>query len=218
MLVYLESKQQAGNDFNSESYERFMGRWTGVGTSQPEVVPTIRQDLTKSIASILPLIQNETHHAFDKELGRPDDWTPIRLHATMLRMVALLSGRVFVGHPLNRSEEWLDASINYTTALAAVLRDSTMWNPLLIPFVGRFLPSVRRSREYLRKAQKWMKPLLAEVLSKEKEKSGPVKVGTQGTFIAWLLNYLPEHQRTAERIGMDQMIVGIPTSVFAADG
>jgi len=210
MSVYLESKQYAGQDFNSESYERFMGRWTGVGTTRGEVVPTIRQDLTKSIASILPLIQNETHYAFDKELGRPQDWKPVPLHATVLRMVALLSGRVFVGYPLNRSEEWLDASINYTTALAGVLRDSMIWNPLLIPFVGGWLPSVRRSIQYLKMAQKWMKPLLAEVLSRETEKTGPVKVGARGTFISWLLKYLPENQRTAERIGMDQMIVGTP--------
>ncbi len=70
-----------------------------------------------------------------------------------------------------------------------------------------FLASVRRSRAYLAKAQRWMQPLVADILSQEREKSGPIQVGARGTFVSWLLDYLPEHLKTPERIGSDQMIV-----------
>ncbi len=241
MSVYLESKHNPAVDMDAVTYSRFMGRWTHVGSNRGEMLAAIRQDLTKSIAGILPLIQDEARYAFAHELDGalppPGDvdtddrggWRPFPLYVTLLRMVALLSGRVFVGLPLNRSEAWVDASINYTPALVAVMHDSTRFHPLLIPFVAPFLPSVRRVRTYLARAQLWMRPLVAEVLAHEKssqqkrdpEKDAaamdrygraataatPVKVGVRGTLISWLLKYLPDEDKTPERIGIDQMIV-----------
>ncbi len=54
MSLYLESKTHPAADFNAETYERFMGRWTHAGDERDEVRMAIRQDLTKSIGAILP--------------------------------------------------------------------------------------------------------------------------------------------------------------------
>src|SRR3569833_376155 len=52
-----------------------------------------------------------------------------------------------------------------------------------------------------------MEPLVHEIMSQHNEKDGPVKIGSRGTFISWLLKYLPEEYKTPERIGTDQMLV-----------
>jgi hypothetical protein len=210
--VYLESKALASGRNDRESYERFMGRWTHLGSDLREVPDSIRQDLTQSIADILPLIQDETRYAFSKEIGTPKDWTGIRVYPTMLKMVALLSGRVFVGYPLNRNDAWLDASINYTTALAGVMRDSITWNPFVLPFVAPWLSSIRRANVYLKKAREWMTPLVSEALAEKhlKKSHRDTKAGSRGTLISWLLNHLPERLHTPERIALDQMVVGLP--------
>lgn len=203
----MESKQKSSFSLDAESYELFMGHWTDFGSENDGALTrTVRQDLTKSIGAILPLLQDELKYAFEKELGNSTEWHAIPLLSVLLRMVALLSGRVFVGSPLHRNEEWVDASINYTVALASVARESRTWNPLLVPFVAPFLPSVKKTRRYLYKAKEWMKPLVSEIVNAEKEAPGrPAKVGQRGTFISWLLNYLPAHRKTASRIGKDQM-------------
>jgi hypothetical protein len=58
-----------------------------------------------------------------------------------------------------------------------------------------------------------MEPYVAEILSEnEKNPSAAVvEAGSRGTWISWLLKYLPPELQTAERIGIDQMLV---SSIF----
>jgi len=194
--------------FMKDVYDSFQGKYTHVGILNPAIIMSIRSDLTKNIPRILALIQNESRHAFDKELGNPTEWKAIPLYAKMLRIVALLSGRVFVGLPVSREEEWIQASINYATDIGAVLRASQKWNYLIRPFVAPFLPEIRKAQNDLKIGLKWVAPLVSEIMSgRGGEKSGPVKAGTKGAFISWMLNYLPEHKKTAETVGINQMLV-----------
>ena len=194
--------------FLKSVYEMFQGRYTHLGVHQVAVIATIKSELTKSIADILPLIQDESDYAFQKELGKPKEWTAIPVHAKMLRFVAILSGRVFVGLPLSREEEWIQASINYTRDCMAIAYASQKWNSLLRPIVAPFLPEVRKAQRDLKFARDKMAPIVAEVLNDHNsEKSDMIKAGTRGTFVSWLLNHMPESQKNAERVGINQMVV-----------
>src|SRR3569833_141035 len=154
MSVYLESKNHPAGSLNAETYERFLGRYTNVGRANQEIFTTVSQDLTKGIAEILPLIQDETRYAFSKEIGTPTDWKPFPLYPLMLRLVALLSGRVFVGHPLNRNEEWLDASINYTTSVAAVSHATMSANPKQTQKQNQNKPTKQKTQKNKKKTHK----------------------------------------------------------------
>ncbi|KAL1988856.1 hypothetical protein VTN96DRAFT_7740 [Rasamsonia emersonii] len=194
--------------FLTSVYEMFQGRYTHLGVHQEPVVATIKDELTKSIADILPLLQDECDYAFEKELGRPKEWTPIPVHAKMLRFVATLSGRIFVGLPLSREEEWIQASINYTRDCMAVAYASQKWNALIRPLVVPFLPEVRKAQRDLKFARDKMAPIVADVLKRHNsEKSEPIKAGSRGAFVSWLLNHMPEKQKNAERVGINQMVL-----------
>jgi len=141
-------------------------------------------------------------------LGKPKEWTAIPVHAKTLRFIAILSGRVFVGLPLSREEEWIQASINYTRDCMAIAYASQKWNSLLRPIVAPFLPEVRKAQRDLKFARDKMASIVAEALNDHNsEKSDLIKAGTRGTFASWLLNHMPESQKNAERVGINHMVV-----------
>ena len=50
--------------FGAELYGDFQGRYTHLGDHVPEIQHAVSSDLTKSIARLLPLIQDECRYAF----------------------------------------------------------------------------------------------------------------------------------------------------------
>lgn len=196
--------------FHSDIYNLFVGRYTHVGVDNAEIFPAIRSDLTKGIGGLLPLIQDETRFVLDEKVygGSQPDWKAVPIYQAALQLVAHMSGRVFVGLPLSREKGWVDSSINYALDCGRSRNESQRWNPILRPWVQPYLPAVRRIKQHLRDAKQWMSPLVAELISQDdKEKSSVVEAGSRGAWISWLLKYLPADLKTAERIGMDQMIV-----------
>jgi hypothetical protein len=120
-----------------------MARYTGIGKDRPEALMAAKVDLTRHIASTMDGLQDEIRYAFNKELGPCEDWTPVVLYGTMTRIVALLSGRVFVGRPLSRSDEWINASINYTMDAVKAREAIAKWPIYLRNFVAPFLPEIK---------------------------------------------------------------------------
>ena len=194
--------------FMHEVNERFLGDYTKVGEDRVELVTTVRGDLTKSIGSILSILQDEAAYATEKEFKQPQDWTAFKIYPKMLNLVALLSGRVFVGLPLSREEEWVKLSIEYTLDVGGAAKAATNWNPTIRPFVLPFMPEVRKTKDALARAQKAMAPLVRDILAEhDREKSGPIKAGSRGTFISWILKNSADGLKTARRVGESQMIV-----------
>ncbi|KAK8017702.1 gibberellin cluster-C13-oxidase [Apiospora rasikravindrae] len=189
-------------------YDLFLGLYTHIGRQHEDLILTIRSDLTKNLPAMLPLLQDEIDHGLPKEFGTSGQWTPLPAYMKMLRLVALVSGRIFVGLPLCREETWIHASISYTTDVAAVMHASQKWNSVVRPLVAPFLPEVRKAQADLKHARKCVAPLVDEVMQKyDAEKPAKVKVGGRGTFISWMLKYQPDDQRTAERVGINQMVL-----------
>lgn len=97
----------------------FSHKHTEIGTIDPAMVNAIKIDLTRHIAATTDSLQDEIRYSFNKELGHCKDWQARPLYMMLTRVVALLSGRVFVGRPFGRQAEWVDSAINYTGACEA---------------------------------------------------------------------------------------------------
>lgn len=202
----------------------FLGDWTYL-KNHPGVIDTVRKELTRNIDRILSvgLIVDETQHALEQELGACENWTAAPLFATLLRCISMINGRVFVGLPLCREEDWIEVSIGYTKNVVDTFDAARKWNTLLRPLVAPFLSSVRRCRKMQRRMRGWMKPLLAEVLSRKIDKNvGQHSFGmgmgkeyidleARGTFISWLMNHLPMELRNAEQLSISQIIIAFGT-------
>ncbi|KAF5965365.1 gibberellin cluster-C13-oxidase [Fusarium coicis] len=192
----------------AEHEDKFQGKYTHITTIKPEIPATIRQDLTRNMPNIILEFQDELAYA-SEQWPRTSNWTSVPLYEMMLRTVALLSGRAFVGLPLCRDEGWLQASIGYTVQCVSIRDQLHTWSPVLRPIIGPFLPRVRSVRRHLRFAAEMMAPLIHQVLEEDGQQHGIDMDRTKGrgTFISWLLRHLPEELRTPEQIGLDQMLV-----------
>ncbi|KAF5696442.1 gibberellin cluster-C13-oxidase [Fusarium mundagurra] len=195
----------------AEHEDKFQGKYTHITTIRPEIPATIRQDLTRNMPNIILDFQDELAYA-SEQWPRTSNWTSVPLYEMMLRTVALLSGRAFVGLPLCRDQDWLQASIGYTVQCVSIRDQLHTWSPVLRPIIGPFLPSVRSVRRHLRFAAKIMAPLISQALQEDGKQHQTDALPAdltkrRGTFISWLLRHLPEELRTPEQVGLDQMLV-----------
>jgi hypothetical protein len=142
------------------------GRYTGVLDGEhPEGIAAIRNDLTRNIAGILSGLQDEISFAFDKELGDFQDWKETPVHGIVLKLVARLSARTFVGLPLCRDDEWLSATINLTTDTVQGVNAIAKCNPWIRPFVAPFLREIKNIQKYNRFFTKKLEPQIKAIMS-----------------------------------------------------
>lgn len=52
--------------------------------------------------------------SFDTQLNKAENWTSIRPYHSVLKLVARISARIFLGLPLCRNPEWLEVSTEFT--------------------------------------------------------------------------------------------------------
>jgi hypothetical protein len=176
----------------------FSAKHTGIGTEGPEMVQSVKNDLTRHIASTLDVLQDEIRYGFDKELGPCEDWMPIPLYAKMARIVALLSGRVFVGRPLSREEEWIQATTTFTFCCTQARVAINAYHEWTRGVVAYFLPELKKVKEFKKRGAQLLQPIVHAQLSKVGNEKIRIddSEDEQGTFIAWLLKNTKENERS----------------------
>ncbi|KAK4141456.1 uncharacterized protein C8A04DRAFT_39069 [Dichotomopilus funicola] len=147
--------------FDDAISQSMHAKYTKLPLGETLVPHTIKTSLTPSLARLNPAIAEEVEDSIRNELPPCDDWTPININRKLLRIVALVSGRIFIGPELSRSEEYLDAAINYTIELMEARRALDAVRPLFRLFIGNRIPEVRRLDERLVQADKFMRPVVA---------------------------------------------------------
>lgn len=94
------------------------------------------------------------------ELPQSSGWEEVDIHHALLRIVAMVSGRVFIGPELCRNEEYLDSAINYTMDVMAAQRAVQTLNPWLRPILAGRLPQVKKLNERVVEAQRFINSVL----------------------------------------------------------
>jgi hypothetical protein len=89
-----------------------------------------------------------------------DDWTEVNIHHAILRIVGMVSGRMFIGPELCRSEQYLDAVTNYTMEVRGTQRavhNMCLW---LRPFRAQILPEVQKLYQRIVEAEAFLEPVV----------------------------------------------------------
>ncbi|KAL2263955.1 hypothetical protein VTK26DRAFT_3949 [Humicola hyalothermophila] len=146
--------------FDDAIAQRMHAKYTKLIVGQDLIPHTIKTSLTPSLVRLNPSISEEVLDSLKQTLPPCDDWTPVNINQKLLRIVALVSGRVFIGTELSRSEEYLDAAINYTIELMAARRAVDVMRPWLRPFLANRLPEVRRLNERIAQADRFLRPVV----------------------------------------------------------
>lgn len=96
------------------------------------------------------------------ELPQSGQWTEVDIQKKLLRIVAIVSGRVFVGPELCRDEKYLDAAINYTIDVMTAVYVVGLVPVWLRPVVAPRLPFVKRLHRRIEEADAFLRPVVTE--------------------------------------------------------
>ncbi|KAJ4251857.1 hypothetical protein NW762_011154 [Fusarium torreyae] len=128
--------------------------YTYFGGPPEYVIHAIKANLTGALPAFTPLLHGMVRKNMPNVLGQYKDWTPVKVHDRVLRLVATNNARVFQGTAASLDEEWLSASTGYVLACFDCIRALKQWHPWLRPFVYRFIPEKAAIRDQWAKGRK----------------------------------------------------------------
>ncbi|KAF2762310.1 cytochrome P450 [Pseudovirgaria hyperparasitica] len=170
-----------------ESMEK---RFTKVPAFHSMVVTphVIKADLTPALVRINPVLFDEVNSLVRKEIGDNAGWTPVNIHQKLLRIVAIASGRIFVGPELCYNEDYIESAIKYTIELMDAHRKVKGLSPWLKRLKGNFLPEVKT----LRKREENFNNLIAPVLKQRRCLAASGEV-LPDDVLSWLITKADKH-------------------------
>jgi len=135
-------------------------KYTLIDVGNKSLPHTVKTSLTPALPRLSPSLSDEVRSSFLSELPDCPKWTPVNITHKLLRIVAMVSGRIFIGPELCRDEAYLDAAINYTIELMNARNAVDQLPPWKRPFAAHRLPEVRALRQRLKQADDFMKPVV----------------------------------------------------------
>jgi len=196
-------------------YDVFLGEYTSMGTKADEFDSVMRNVLTRNTPAVLASFVAEVDYAVSQNIGFCKNWTIIKPRHAMSRVASLMSGRAFVGLPLSRDEEWVEATVNYTQNVSwAWMILTTLPKPIRF-VLAPFLPQVRALKRQRTINEEKLAPLLAAKNQKESS-GGPVEKkakpstndagdGEGGAVLDWLISQY-SHPPSVRELGRDQLL------------
>jgi cytochrome P450 len=132
----------------------------------------------------------------------------------ILRIVAIVSGSIFLGPELCRREEYVHSSITYTVDLFGAVGKLKQWKKWLRPIGQYFVPQLRSVAEHRKKARNFLAPVI-------KKRRALMKEGGQmpDDMLQWMLNKSDEyklHDNDLSQIQLDLSMASIHTTTVTS--
>lgn len=193
--------------FWDELKSRYHSNISGFATNNKMLTTVVKHDVTRNIASSLNSVQEETMFSFHRALGPCENWTSHNLYSALTKIVALVSGRVFVGSPLNRDEEWVDVTVNYTLHLNASKHAVLGWPEWVINLFAPHMKQFKIIESYRNRAEELVKPLHDAYLAGEMtEKQDSTQGSEERSGIAWFLDRMKVDERKDPKMLVNQLL------------
>jgi gliotoxin biosynthesis cytochrome P450 monooxygenase len=173
-----------------------------MGTKADEFDNTMRHVLTRNTPAVLASFTAEIEYAVNDTIGDGPDWTAVTARRAMSRLASLMSGRAFVGLPLSRDKDWVEATVNYT---GDVSRAWMVLTPLPKPIrflVAPFLPQVKSLKRQRRINEEKLAPLLK---AKENPETAEKRITPGGDMIDWFISQYKKRP-TVKELSRDQLL------------
>ncbi|KAI8282723.1 Cytochrome P450 monooxygenase [Colletotrichum sp. SAR11_57] len=141
--------------FQEATDEAINNQYLDIPTDTTMLAHTVKVSLTPALA-----IAAEVTHAIDTELPPCKDWTEVPVNNKLFRIVAMASGRVFVGPELCRDEAYLDTAINYTVDMVNAVLGVMGLPAWRRRFSSRRLPEVKKLFQRFKEAEDFLGPVV----------------------------------------------------------
>ncbi|KAH6860587.1 cytochrome P450 [Alternaria alternata] len=173
----------------------------------PEVVDTIKRDLTPKLTKITSKICVEVDAALDTYLPSHDKWTEINVSKTALDIIAKVSAHLFIGGDVAKDPGYLECTKNFTVHLGEATKAIKVTRVWLRPFLAPRLPEVKRLLETRKKLRGYVKRVMEEREAKIKD---PDWVPPDD-MMQWLLNRADRKKDTLEDCTAAQVLLILGT-------
>lgn len=138
-------------------------------------------------ARLTPVLNATIDEVISLEMPSCDDWTAVKIMPALQRMVALISGRVFIGPELYRNETYIHASIHYTIevmrTLDAINRVPKWRRAWSVPR----LPEIQELERYREQAHAFLRPVV-----EARKTMMDVK---PDDMLSWMMDWVDKHDR-----------------------
>jgi cytochrome P450 len=153
----------------------------------------IRTKLTQNIARLTPRLKSELEYVVATEFPACRDWTSVKLQPFIVRAVARMTGRAFVGPDLSRNEEWMDTSINYAVHVFIAAVQLQFFPDWMRPVAQYLVPHLHYVNRDIAAAKRMVQPILEQRL-RDMDTPG-FEAEKPDDFCQWLLDSLPEAEK-----------------------
>jgi cytochrome P450 len=140
-------------------------KYTKFSTEEHLVAGVVRGDLTPALVRLNPILSQEVGEVIALEIPNCLDWTPVNVNQKLLRIVAMVSGRVFIGSELCRDERYVEAAINYTVDVMGFVRAVQGLPHWQRRFRAAWLPERRNVLKWQAQAMEFLQPVIARRLA-----------------------------------------------------
>jgi hypothetical protein len=89
-----------------EMTDRYLGKYSGIGTFGPELMYAVRTDMARLSNSNIPALIRETERSLREVFRDSGDWNTVSLHAQCTEVVARTMGLIGGGEALAHDERW----------------------------------------------------------------------------------------------------------------
>lgn len=175
-----------------------------MGTKADEFDATMRHVLTRNTPVVLASFTAEVDYAMKQCIGEvsADSWKPVKIRGAMSRVASLMSGRAFVGLPLSRDPDWVEATVNYTQDVSRAWMKLIMIPWFLRPLVAPFLSQVKN----LLRQRSLNERSLAPLIRQKQEGMSKSDAVPGGDMIEWFMQKYKNNSPTPQQLGRDQLL------------
>ncbi|KAK0630464.1 ent-kaurene oxidase [Bombardia bombarda] len=207
---YLEElRQRPDDEINQPKALKLLleAQYTHLEPDSPIINHVIRADLTHNLPRINLRISKEVDRCMETELPPCDDWTPVVINQALLRIVAIVSGSIFIGPEHCRKEEYLYSSINFTVDVFSAVRALKRWPRFLRPIMQYFTPQLRAIERHKTQARSFLEPIIKERRAMMQHAQSPSELPDDA--LQWMLNKSPNFGMEGKDDEMAVMQLGL---------
>ncbi|OIW23840.1 cytochrome P450 [Coniochaeta ligniaria NRRL 30616] len=184
--------------------EQLEAKYTKINTDEPIVAHTVKASLTPGLVRLNHYIADEVDRTLRTELPPCKDWTEVNINSKLLRVVAIVSGRVFIGPELCHDEAYINAAVNYTIDVIQALQAVQRLTPWQRWLRGSSLPEVKNLDRHEEEATRFLRPIIAARRQAEKDQPGYQK---PDDMLQWLMNERDFGEREDRELAKLQLTV-----------
>ncbi|KHJ34786.1 putative cytochrome p450 monooxygenase [Erysiphe necator] len=192
--------------FWDELKSRFHSNISGFAIDNKMLTTVVRHDVTRNLASSLNSVQEETALSFYRTLGPCEDWTTHNLYSVLTKIVALVSGRVFVGTSLSRNDKWVDVTVNYTLHLNAAKHAVLGWPEWVVNLIAPYMKQFKAIEKFRSRAEEFVKPLHDAYFAEESNGKQASEKGNEKSGVSWFLDRMKPQDRKDPKMLVNQLL------------